>query len=118
MRYALLIYGDEAMQDAAPKEAVEQMYAEYDKFGAWLQEKGWMRAGEELRSTKSATTVRVRDGKVVSTDGPFAETKEALGGFFLIDCDDLDQAIEAASKIPSAPFGSIEVRPLADQESH
>ncbi|HYX79732.1 MAG TPA: YciI family protein [Actinomycetota bacterium] len=118
MRYALLIYADEDPRDSTPKEVVEQMYAEYDKYGAWLQEKGWMRGGEELASTKSATTVRVQEGKVVTIDGPFAETKEQLAGFFLIECDDLDQAIEAASKVPSAPFGSIEVRPLTDQGGH
>jgi hypothetical protein len=119
MRYALLIYGDEAAWEAAGEEGRQEMYEAYGKYAAWLGEKGWMRGGEELPSTKTATTVRVRDGKTLSTDGPFAETKEQLGGFFLIECDDLDQAIEAASRIPSALTGSIEVRPLVDQpEEH
>jgi hypothetical protein len=118
MRYALLIYGDENAREAAGPEAREAMYQEYDKFGAWLAEKGWMRAGEELASTKTATTVRVRNGETLSTDGPFAETKEQLGGYFLIECDDLDQAIAAAARIPGASRGSIEVRPLVEQPDH
>jgi hypothetical protein len=94
------------------------MYEEYDKYANWLVERGWMRGGDELASTKSATTVRVRDGEVLSTDGPFAETKEQLGGYFLIECDDLDQAIEAAGKLPGAKRGSIEVRPILEGPEH
>ena len=118
MRYALLIYGDENAREATGADERKAMYQEYDKFGAWLAEKGWMRGGEELDSTRTATTVRVRGGETLSTDGPFTETKEQLGGYFLIECDDLDQAIEAAARIPGASFGSIEVRPLVEQPGH
>ena len=72
-----------------------------------------MRAGDQLADTDQATTVRIRDGKTVTTDGPFAETKEALGGYYIVDCENLDQAIEAAGKCPSANGGSVEVRPIA-----
>jgi hypothetical protein len=116
VRYVLLIYGDESVHESIGDEDRAQMYEEYGKFAAWLEEKGWMRGGDELASVKTATTVRVRDGQVLSTDGPFTETKEQLGGYFLIDCDDLDQAIEAASRIPAVHGGSIEVRPIVDQE--
>ena len=119
MRYALLIYGDEAAWEAAGEAGRQQMYEEYGKYVAWLGERGWMRGAEELASSKTATTVRVREGKTLTTDGPFAETKEQLGGLFLIECDNLDQAIEAASMIPSSLEGSIEIRPLVDQpEEH
>ncbi len=118
MKYLLLIYGDEARWEGVSEEARGQLYAEYDKYGAWLQEKGWMRGGEELASSSTATTVRLREGNVLTTDGPFAETKEQLGGYFLIECEDLDQAIEAASKLPAAADGSVEIRALADQGSH
>jgi hypothetical protein len=118
MKYALLIYGDENGLEGMSPDERQAMYEEYDKYAAWLVERGWMRGGEELASTKSATTVRIHDGEVLSTDGPFAETKEQLGGFFLIECDDLDQAIEAAGKLPGARIGSIEVRPLVEETQH
>jgi hypothetical protein len=118
MKYALLIYGDENGLETASQEERQAMYEEYDKYAAWLVERGWMRGGEELSSTKSATSVRVKDGELLSTDGPFAETKEQLGGFFLIECDDLDQAIEAAGKLPGARRGSVEVRPLVEGPAH
>jgi hypothetical protein len=119
MRYALLIYGDEAGWEAVDEATRQEMYGGYERFAAWLEERGWMRGGEELSSSKTATTVRVRGGETLTLDGPFAETKEQLGGFFLIECEDLDQAIEAASRIPGVRDGSIEVRPLAEQgEEH
>ncbi len=118
MKYVLLIYGDERGQEAASADEREAMYEAYDKYGSWLVERGWMRAGDELASTKSATAVRVRDGEVLSTDGPFAETKEQLGGYFVIECEDLDQAIEAAGKLPGAQRGSIEIRPLLEGPAH
>jgi hypothetical protein len=114
VKYLLMIYGDEDAWASTGDEERTQMYEEYGKFAAWLGEKGWMRGGDELASVKAATTVRVRDGKVLSVDGPFAETKEQLGGYFLIECDDLDQAIEAAARIPAAKDGSIEVRPVVE----
>ena len=81
-------------------------------FGEEMTQRGVLRGGERLRPTTDATTVRVRDGEVLTSDGPFAETKEQIGGFYLVDCKDLDEAIEVASKIPGARHGSIEVRPI------
>jgi hypothetical protein len=118
MRYALLIYADESIWESMGDEGRAQMYEEHGTFGAWLEEKGWIRGGEELGSTKSATTVRVRDGEVLTTDGPFAETKEQLGGLYLIECENLDQAIEAASRLPGVDRGSsVEVRPVVEQQA-
>ncbi|HYT79910.1 MAG TPA: YciI family protein [Actinomycetota bacterium] len=114
MRYMLLIYGDEKQwANMGPAEQKAEFEA-YDAFGKWLAEKGWMRAGDALQGTSTATAVRLREGKVLTTDGPFAETKEQLGGFYQIECDNLDQAIEAASKIPAVRGGTIEVRPIAE----
>jgi len=114
MRYALLICDEEKRQaEMSDDEAAAQMAA-YAAFGEEMGARGVLRGGERLRPTTAATTVRVRDGEVLTTDGPFAETKEQMGGFYLIECDDLDQAIEVASKIPSAQHGSIEVRPIWD----
>ena len=111
MQYILLIYG------AEPTESVpeDQMLAEmegYNAFTAHLRERGAMLAGEALVPTASATTVRVVDGRTVTTDGPFAETKEQVGGYFLVECENLDDAIDAAAKLPGAQTGSIEVRPI------
>jgi hypothetical protein len=114
MRYMLLIYGDEAAWNALSDAEQGAQFAEYAAFSTWLEERGWMRAGDPLADTDQATTVRVRDGQTLTTDGPFAETKEQLGGYYIIECDHLDQAIDAASRIPAARGGSIEVRPLHD----
>ena len=112
MRYALLICGDEkAMLAASPGETAA-MLAAYDAFGEEMTRRGVLKGGERLRPTTDATTVRVAEGDVVVSDGPFAETKEQMGGFYLVECEDLDQAIEVASKIPAAKNGSIEVRPI------
>jgi len=117
MRYLLLIYGDEsAWADMAP-EAKASEYQAYDQYGKWLQERGWMRGGDALQGSTTATQVRVRDGKTLTTDGPFMETKEQLGGYYMVDCENLDQAIEAASRIPAARGGIIEVRPLQEFET-
>ena len=88
----------------------------YFAFTQGVRESGHMQAGEALQSTATATTVRVRDGQTMTTDGPFAETKEQLGGFYLVECSDLDEAIGIAAKIPGAAHGSIEVRPLMEFE--
>ena len=116
MEYALLIYGDErAAEDYAKNATPEEQEAgmqDWWKYGAWLDEKGVRRAGEALHDTTQATTVRVKDGQTVTTDGPFAETKEQLGGFYIVDVANLDEAIEAAAKCPGAFMGSIEVRPI------
>lgn len=112
MRYMLLICGDEgSMATLSPEEGAE-MVAAYDQFGHDATERGVLRGGERLRPSTDATTVQVRDGKVLTADGPFAETKEQIGGFFLVECEDLDEAIEWASRLPGAHHGSVEVRPI------
>ena len=112
MRYALLICTEEkAMFEATPEEAAAST-AEYMAFGEAMGARGVLGGGERLYPTTDATTVRVRDGEVLTSDGPFAETKEQMGGFYLVDCKDLDEAIEVAAKIPGARSGSIEVRPI------
>ena len=90
---------------------------EYGKFTNEIKEKGKHLAGHELKRVATATTVRVRDGKRVTTDGPFAETKEQLGGFYMINANDLDEAIAIAARVPSAKVGSIEVRPIVAREA-
>ena len=110
MRYLLLICTDETL-DTRPDEATA-MSDDYAAFMAEMGPRGVLQGGERLRPTSDATSVRVRDGEVLTTDGPFAETKEQLGGYFLVDCADLDEAIEVASKIPTAKVGTIEVRPV------
>jgi len=110
MRYALLICGDESAVQS-PEEG-EATLAEYMKFGEEMTKRGVLHGGERLRPTSDATTVRVRDGEIVTSDGPFAETKEQIGGFYLVDAKNLDDAIEIAAKIPGARTGTIEVRPI------
>jgi hypothetical protein len=115
VRYMLLIYGDEKAFAGMSPEQMKESFAEFEKYSAWLVEKGWMRAGDPLADTDQATTVRQKDGKVLSTDGPFAETKEQLGGYYIIECANLDEAIEAAERTPIvATGGSVEVRPIID----
>ena len=113
MRYALLIYTTEAAEQP-PQKVMDAELAGYDAFTTHLRDRGIYEAGEALDTTATATTVRVRDGKTLATDGPFAETKEALGGFYLVDATDLDEAIALAAMIPGARHGSIEVRPIWD----
>jgi hypothetical protein len=118
MKYLLLIYADEATAEAAqastpPDEQAAQMKLWYD-YGDWLTEKGWFIAGYALQATSTATSVRAPDGKTVVTDGPFAETKEQLGGYYLLDVANLDEAIEAGSRCPGAMFGTIELRPIQE----
>ncbi len=112
MQYLCLIYEAESNFFSRPPEEQEAIMAEYFTFTNAVQEQGKLVAGEALMPTETATTVRVRDGNTVTTDGPFAETKEQLGGYYLLECADLDEAIALASKIPSARWGSIEVRPI------
>jgi hypothetical protein len=111
MRYLLLIYGEESTEPPADDVAAAS-HAAYAAFTSDIKARGLFQAGEALTPTSTATTVRVVDGETVTTDGPFAETKEALGGFYLIEARDLDEAIETAAKIPAAREGSIEVRPI------
>jgi hypothetical protein len=115
MQYLLLIYTAElpAGEGPDPVELAEQLKG-YNVFTQETRDRGQFVAGEALDSTATATSVRVRYGQTVVTDGPFAETKEALGGFYLLDCRDLDEAIEMAAKIPAATRGTIEVRPIWD----
>ena len=112
-RYAVLIYGDENVeQDEA---TAGQVMAEYNAYGELLTGKGAMSGGEALHPTGTATTVRVTDGKTITTDGPFIESKEALGGFYLIEAENLDAAIELAAACPGAKYGgAVEVRPCVD----
>jgi hypothetical protein len=111
MRYALLIYV--APWESTPAQDAEVMAA-YNAFGAEAMAADVMRGGEALHEAKTATSVRVRDGKVLVTDGPFAETKEEFGGFYLIEAANLDEAVKWAAKIPGAVRGTIEVRPVID----
>ena len=114
MQYMILIYGDEKRfaTMAGNPEAQKQMYAAFGKYGADMRAAGVLRGGAELKPTQTATTVRLKDGKTIATDGPFAETKEQLGGYYLIDVSDLDQAVKWAARCPAAEGGSIEVRPV------
>lgn len=112
MKYICLIYSDErAAETATPAEAQEWMGAYY-AFTSAVQSAGVLVEGEALDATSKATTVRVRNGKILTTDGPFAETKEQLGGYYLLDCQDEAAALAWAAKIPGAKVGSIEVRPV------
>ncbi len=112
MQYLLLIYDQEQAWQTMAKEEAGQMMAEYNAFTKDIKASGNFKAGEALQPTRTATTVRVREGKTLTTDGPFAETREQLGGFYLVDAKDLDEAIAIAKRIPSARIGSIEIRPL------
>jgi hypothetical protein len=113
MRYLLLIYTEEPAE-TPPADVMAAELGAYDAFTQEVKSRGLYEAGEALHPTPSATTVRVRDGRTVTTDGPYAETKEALGGFYMVSAKDLDEAIELAAKIPGAKHGAIEVRPIFD----
>jgi hypothetical protein len=115
MQYLLLIYHNEAEWAKKNQAEAEPIYLQYRALREDLQKKGKYVGGSQLKPTATATTVRVRNGKRLTTDGPFAETKEQLGGFFLIDASDLDEALSVAARIPAAQEGSIEVRPLVAQ---
>ena len=111
MKYMCLIYQPPLDQTTPERDELHKAYWQYTQE---LQASGKMVGGEALESVSNATTVRVRDGETLTTDGPFAETKETLGGYYVVDCNDLDEALAWAARIPSATFGSIEVRPVAD----
>jgi hypothetical protein len=112
MQYMLLIYTNEAEMTGRSPEDGKAMHAEYGAFTKSIIESGHFKAGDALQATSTATTVRVRNGKQLVTDGPFAETREQLGGYYLIEAKDLDEARGIAARIPGAKFGSIEVRPV------
>jgi hypothetical protein len=113
MQYMLLIYGPETTEAPSDQEIAAEM-DEYFAFSRHVAERGALKAGEALHPSATATTVRVRDGQTLTTDGPFAETKEVLGGFYLVEAADLDEAIGYAARIPGARHGSVEVRPVVD----
>ena len=113
MRYMLLIYGEEVQQDDGPAAEAPEISPPWLEYTDWLLREGIHTAGERLAGSSSATTVRARDGARMITDGPYAETKEVLGGYYIIECDDLDKALEAAARCPAVAFGgSVEVRPI------
>jgi hypothetical protein len=114
MRYMCLIYDNEQSWAAMSKADADAMMGEYFAFTKDIKESGHYQAGEALQPISTATTVRLRNGKLSTTDGPFAETKEHLGGFYLINARDLNEAIQIASRIPSVRYGSIEVRPVVE----
>jgi hypothetical protein len=114
MKYLCLIYDEEKKMGSMSKSEADAFMGEYFAFTEGIRGSGQYVAGEALQPVQTATTVRVRNGKTSTTDGPFAETKEQLGGFYMIEARDLNDAIQVASKIPSARTGSIEVRPIVD----
>jgi len=112
MKYLCLIYSDESQYPKMPKSDVDMMLKGYGEFGDAIKKSGHYVTGDRLQPTATATTIRVRNGKTSTTDGPFAETKEQLGGFYIIKAKDLNEALMIGAKIPGAQFGSIEVRPI------
>jgi hypothetical protein len=114
MKYLCLIYDDEKTLGAMPKGESDAFMGEYFAFTEGIRESGHYVAGEALQPVQTATTVRIRNGRMSATDGPFAETREQLGGFYLIEARDLNDAIQVAARIPSARTGSVEVRPVVD----
>jgi hypothetical protein len=112
MQYLLLIYSNEAEYAARPQAEVAATMADYGAFTQGIIQNGNYKGGERLRPISMATTVRVRDGKTLTTDGPFAETREQLGGYYLIDAKNLDEATAIAARCPGARHGCIEVRPI------
>ncbi len=112
MKYMLLIYETERSWPDMPPAESKAIHDEYMAFTGDLKASGQFLAGDALQSVRTATTVRVRDGKVAVTDGPFAETREQLGGFYIIEAKDLDEATRLAQRIPAVRLGSIEIRPV------
>ena len=114
MKYMLLIYDNEKELAALSEEATQKLNGDYSKFTAEIRASGHYIGGDPLQPVHTATTVRTRNGKTTMVDGPFAETREQLGGYYLIEAKDLDEAAKIAARIPSAKLGCIEVRPLQD----
>ena len=112
MKYLCLIYEDESRWGTMPQAEAAAILGQYGEFTESIKQSGHLQGGEALQPTDTATTVRVRNGKVSTTDGPFAETKEQLGGYYLIEAKDLNDAIQVAARIPGASMGSVEVRPI------
>jgi hypothetical protein len=116
MRYLCLIYDEEKKIEQMAQKDSEAFLGDYFKFTEDIRKSGHYLAGEALQPVATATTVRLRNGKISTTDGPFAETKEQLGGFYMINAKDLNEAIQIAAKIPSSRIGTIEVRPIVEFE--
>ncbi|HRF49448.1 MAG TPA: YciI family protein [Anaerolineales bacterium] len=114
MQYIMLIYGNEQADAAMSKAEQDAWMGEWFAYTEELRKAGISSAGDPLHPTSTATTVRSKDGKIVTTHGPFAETKEQLGGYYVLNCKDLDEAIAWASKCPGARTGSLELRPIVD----
>ena len=112
MQYLLLIYDNEQEFNAQPKPEIDKMMVEFNAFSADIAKSGQLVGGNRLQPIATATTVRMRNGKSQITDGPFAETREQLGGYYLVEAKDLDEATKLALRIPSARIGSIEIRPI------
>jgi hypothetical protein len=112
MQYLLMIYGDEKAEARMSEVERRKLYAEYGTFTKEIVASGHMKGGNALQPTSTATTVRVREGKTLSTHGPFAETREQLGGYYLVEAKDLDEATRIAARIPSSRSGAIEIRPI------
>jgi hypothetical protein len=116
MKYMLMIYGSDEAWDSLSEDERQSVYSEYYALSRDLRERGSYVDANELQDGETATTVRVRNGDALTTDGPFSETKERLGGYYLVDCESLDEAIEIAARIPSARTGAVEVRPVAEHD--
>ena len=116
MKYLALIYTDPAREQAMTAEERDANLAQYMEFGRLGREQGKVLGGNELASVSSATRVQVIGGETVVTDGPYAETREQLGGYYMLECDSVDDAVELAAKIPGAAHGAIEVRPVYVEE--
>ena len=117
MKFLAIIYNDESLYDGATPEQIAATFQAHGEFGQAAGEAGVFLGGEGLQPVATATTVRVRDDERMLTDGPYAETKEQLGGYYLLECKDLDDALNWAARIPEAKTGSIEVRPIMDYEA-
>jgi hypothetical protein len=114
MKYLCLIYEDESFWTRTPKPELDAIMVDYRAFGTTYIQSGHVLGGNALQPTATATTIRVRNGKMSTTDGPFAETREQLGGYYLLEAKDLNEAIQIAAKIPGARTGSVEVRPIME----
>jgi hypothetical protein len=114
VKYLCLIYDDENQMAAMPQDECKAFMGQYFAFTEDIRRSGHLVAGEALQSVRNATTLRRRNGKLATTDGPFAETREQLGGFYLLEARDLNEALQLAARIPSVRTGSIEVRPVVD----
>jgi hypothetical protein len=118
MQFMLLIYTDESGQQTVPEDELRHMYAQYGTFSRELKDAGKLGPNEELDHPTTARSLRLENGQPVITDGPYAETREQLGGFYLIEADSMDEALRWAAKVPSAAHGTIEVRPIKDNSAY